>query len=205
VALGEVLTFFGMVADNAAGNEPGEGQRVAALAVAMAKIAGLSQSEIDALYFAARLRNAGAIGDAALSNSRDVPERERAMQRWEIPAAGARLCERIAALPPGTADIVRWQAECWDGTGYPDQLRWSGIPAPAQLLHIAAFYTGIAEPEEALNAIALESGRRFAPEHTRTFAAWYHRAAGKIEPIAPPYQALAADRTTRNEILELFK
>jgi response regulator RpfG family c-di-GMP phosphodiesterase len=190
VALGEVLTFFGAVADYAAGNAPEEGGRVASLATAVAHIAGLPQSEIDALYFAARLRNIGALGNAAFAKAQPLSEREAAMQRWDIPAQGARICERIDALPKATADIVRWQAECWDGTGYPDQLRWSGVPRTAQILHIAVSYARHADSEDALAAITTQSGRTFAPDQTRAFVTWFHTTGGEIETAAPPYAAL---------------
>lgn len=204
VALGEVLTFFGMVADYAAGGAPEEGERIASLATAMATIAGFAKEEMDALHFAARLRNIGALGNAAFAKGEPLSERELATYRWDVPAAGARICERIAALPEATAEIVRWQAECWDGTGYPDQLRWSGIPKAAQLLRIAAAYVAAPDPEEALTAITMESGRSFAPEQARTFIMWFHTFGGEIESAAPPYGALHAQRTAVIDVIELL-
>jgi response regulator RpfG family c-di-GMP phosphodiesterase len=199
-----MLTFFGAVADYAAGSEPGQGRRIATLAVSIAKIAGLSQSEIDALYFAGLLRNAGALGNAALRKGEEHSERVRTMLRWDIPADGARLCERIAALPHATADIVRWQSECWDGTGYPDRLRWSGIPKAAQLLHISATYAAAADPEDGLGAITLASGLRFAPEQVRAFVTWYHSCGGRIETLVPDYRALLSQHTRVDDVLDLL-
>ncbi|HET9097683.1 MAG TPA: HD domain-containing phosphohydrolase [Candidatus Baltobacteraceae bacterium] len=202
MALGEVLTFFGMVADYAAESAPEEGERIAAVATAMAKLAGSSPQDLDALYFAARLRNIGALGNPAFAKGEPLSEREAAMLRWDVPASGARICERIAALPEGTADIVRWQAECWDGTGYPDQLRWAGIPKNAQLLHIARTYVRSSEPEEALSAITLESGRSFAPEQVRAFVMWFHTFGGEVESVTAPYASLNAERTNVLDIIE---
>ncbi|HKU67641.1 MAG TPA: HD domain-containing phosphohydrolase [Candidatus Baltobacteraceae bacterium] len=202
MALGEVLTFFGMVADYAAGSAPESGERVASLAAGMAKIAGLAQEETDSLYFAARLRNIGALGNAAFAKGSPLSPRETMMQRWDVPAAGSRLCERIAALPKTTADILRWQAECWDGTGYPDQLRWSGIPVAAQLLHIASTYVAREDPEDALTAITMESGRTYAPEQARTFTMWFHTFGGEIESAAPPANALDGQRTPVMSLIE---
>ncbi len=204
VALGEVLAFFGAVADYAAGAAPGESERAAAVAAGIAKIAGLPQSDVDALYFAALLRNAGAIANAAFAKGEPLSERERAMVAWDVPAESARICGRIASLPEGVADTVRWQAECWDGTGYPDQLRWSGIPKIAQLLHIALAYASIADPEEALSEISMGSGRAFAPAHTSEFVTWFHTFGGDAEPIAAPYYALHANRTSPEDLIALL-
>lgn len=203
LALGEVLTFFGSVADFAAGVPPERGELTASLASAMGRQAGLPDEECDALYFAARLRNTGALGNEAFAKGEPLNDRAAMMARWDVPSAGARICERVAALPPGTADLVRWQAESWDGTGFPDQLRWTGIPKAANLLHIASDFVSIREPEEALAAIASESGRTYAPEQARTFTMWFHTTGGTIDPSPVPYAALDPGKTVCEEIFNL--
>ncbi len=204
VALGQALSFFGTVADYAARIDTQDGERIAATAVGMAAVAGLSPAERDALYFAARLRNAGALGNAGFAKGEPQNERSASIARWDVPPEGARTCERILCLPDGTADIVRWQAECWDGTGYPDQLRWSGIPPTAQLLHIAVECAPFADLEEALPAISAGSGRTFAPEQARTFLTWFHAGGGRIDPVEPPYASLDAQRSSPDDIFEML-
>jgi response regulator RpfG family c-di-GMP phosphodiesterase len=204
LALGELLTFFGSVADFAAGASPQDGERIASLAAGMARHGGLPQEECAALYFAALLRNVGALGNAAFAKGEPLPERAMMAARWDVPADGARICERIGALPPGTADIVRWQSESWDGTGFPDQLRWSGIPKAAQLLHIAETYVGIPDPDEALATITAESGRTYSPEQAHTFTMWFHTSGGEIAPLAIPHEALAAAKTNADDLLALL-
>jgi response regulator RpfG family c-di-GMP phosphodiesterase len=203
-ALGELLTFFGSVADFAAGASPEDGERIASLAAAIGRHAGLPQADCDALYFAARLRNAGALGNAAFAKGDPLPERALTMARWDVPPDGARICERIGALPRSTADMVRWQAEAWDGTGFPDQLRWSGIPKAAQLLHIAETYVAIPDPDEALTAITTESGRTYAPDAARSFTMWFHTSGGDVDPIPIPGAALIAEKTTPDDIVTLL-
>lgn len=204
VALGEVLAFFGTVADYAAGAPSGQAERIAGAAVGMGALAGLSQQDLDALHFAAYLRNLGALGNAAFAKGEELPERTRTMLRWDIPADGARICERITALPSGVADIVRWQSENWDGTGFPDQLRWSGISQAAGLLHIAAAYSAIPEPDDAFAAVCAESGRTFSPEHVRMFVLWFHTHGGEIDPVAMPVEALDASRTKPIKLVEML-
>lgn len=203
LALGEALAFFGNVADFAAGAAPEEGELTASLAAGMARQSGLPAEECDALYFAARLRNIGALGNEAYAKGPALSGREAMMARWDVPAQGARICERIAALPAGTADLVRWQGESWDGTGFPDRLRWSGIPKAANLLHIASSYMKMSDREEALAEIHSESGRAFAPEQVNAFTMWFHTSGGAIEPLAVPYGSLAPGKTNAAEILAL--
>lgn len=203
VALGEALSFFGSIADYAAGEEREVTERAASLAVALGRLAELSPEECDALYFAARLRNCGALGNPAFDRHDPPPERIARMQRTDIPAAGARLCETFAALPHETADVVRWQSERWDGTGYPDQLRWGGIPKPAQLLHVAKSYAEQPDGDDAFERITMLAGQAFAPEQIRTFTMWYHTCAGEIGPLgAPPYGALDALKTSAAAIVD---
>lgn len=203
-ALGDALAFFGAVADHAAGTPPAEGERVASLAAAIAGIDELPEGERDALYFAALMRNAGAFGNPALAKGHDVSERARMLARDDIPAAGARICRPIAGLPMGCADIIRWQRENWDGTGHPDQLRWSGVPAAAQILRIAQAFVATPDPEEALTVITADAGRSFAPEQTRSFVMWYHTTGAEIAPVAAPVNALSGDAASGGAVLSLL-
>ncbi len=203
-ALGELLAFFGAVADFAAGLPPDRGERVAGLASAIAGVEDLSAETGSALYFAARLRNIGILGNAAFAKANTLSERAVTMAKWDIPADGARICEQIAALPHATADIVRWQAECWDGTGYPDQLRWTGIPKAAQILHIAETFAAGEDPEEAFMLVSSEAGRTFSPEQTRSFIMWFHLNEGQIAPVPAPHAALARERTQPDTLLAML-
>ncbi|HET7813565.1 MAG TPA: HD domain-containing phosphohydrolase [Candidatus Baltobacteraceae bacterium] len=203
-ALGDALAFFGAVADHAAGTPAAQGRLVASLAAAIAQIDELPENESDALYFAALLRNAGAIANAAFAKAQDLNDRARSLARDDIPAQGARICRMIPGLPEGCADIVRWQAEQWDGTGYPDQLRWSGVPASAQILHIAQTFVSMDDPEEALAAITSGAGRAFSPEQTRSFVMWYHMTGAEIAPAAVPVHALRADDGASDAVLSVL-
>ncbi len=197
--LADVLSWYGAVSDAAMQNEPGTAIRKASLAVALADIAQLTEAERAALYFAGLLHAVGAIGSTAYRKGESLSDRNARMAQWDVPARGARFCISVTSLPVETSDTVRWQSECWDGTGFPDQLRWYGIPQSAQLLALAGFYVCAADPEEALNAIGLQSGRAFGPDHTRTFTTWFHHNAGEIATVAMPVEALAG--TTPPEAL----
>ena len=203
-ALGQVILLFGAVGDYALGNPAGYGQRIGSLAAAIGEIAGCEPEERDAMHFAGVLHGIGALGNGGLRKSDALPPRAAMMERWNIPAAGARLCEQISALPAGTADIVRWHCEAWDGTGYPDQLRWHGIPRPAQFLHLAESFVDCTDPDEALTKINQGSGRIFSPEETRTFTMWFHSFGGEIDLRPLPLEALKAQQSSVTSTLALL-
>jgi len=94
----------------------------------------------------------------------------------DAPLHGAHLVAALPGLPAGAADLVRWHRERDDGTGFPDRLRWDGIPADAAALGIVHAFLDLVEdphepraPEEAVFAITAESGRAFAVELVRAF------------------------------------
>lgn len=189
----DVLAWFGALGDAVLGNAPGFAVRKASLARALSEIAEIGNDERNAVYFAGVLHGIGAIGNAALRKRENLSDRVARMERWDIPAQGARLCEAITVLPVDTADLVRWQSECWDGTGFPDQLRWHGIPLCAQLLGVADRYLQAGDPEEALGSIGLEAGRSFNPEAVRTFTMWFHLNGGEVTVTPAPVEALRSE------------
>jgi response regulator RpfG family c-di-GMP phosphodiesterase len=186
----DVLAWYGAVGDAVLGNTPGFALRKASIAVSLARSAAIPEADVNAIFFAGVLHAAGAIGNPAYRAGESLSERIIKMESWDVPAAGATLCAKIAALPLETADLVRWQSESWDGTGYPDQLRWHGIPKSAQLLHLADRVARVSDPEEALASVGLDSGRVFGPDTVREFTMWFHRSGGTVEAVAVPIEAL---------------
>ena len=201
--LADVLAWYGAVGDAAIGNAPGFGARKASLAVALASIEReLLPEEYSATYFAGLLHAVGTIGNRAYAKGQDLEERAARTYRWDIPAEGGRLCAEIETLPEATGDLVRWQSECWDGTGFPDQLRWHGIPKNAQYLAIADFFLRNGDPEEALGSIGMLSGRAFGPELVRAFVTWFHRSAGEEHVLPGPVDSLDAEKTAPASLLD---
>jgi HD-GYP domain-containing protein (c-di-GMP phosphodiesterase class II) len=200
-ALADVLGWYGAAGDAAQGNPPGFGVRKAAIALALGGVAQLAVDEFDALAFAGVLHAVGAIGNAAHRKGEELPERRARMERWDVPAQGARACAAIATLPVAAADMVRWQAEAWDGTGFPDQLCWHAIPLPSQLLAVADAYLRFADPEEALSAVGLQSGRAFGPPCTRMFVTWFHLGAAEGDGTLAR-RPLDPERTPPDQLLD---
>jgi response regulator RpfG family c-di-GMP phosphodiesterase len=200
--LAGVLGLYGAVGDAACGNPAGFAAKKAATAVSLATIAGIDGADRDALYYAGVLHAVGALGNAAYRKGERLSERMARIESWDVPAQGARVCQEISALPEQTPDFVRWQSECWDGTGFPDQLRWAGIPAPAVILSLADAAVRAGEPDEALVAISLQAGRAFGPEYSRVFSTWFHTFGGETDPVEPPLDNLRAEDVATAALLD---
>jgi len=58
------------------------------------------------------------------------------------PIIGERICEPLKSLRH-LLPIIRWHHEKLDGSGYPDGLKGSAFPVPAQILQLADIYDAI--------------------------------------------------------------
>jgi HD domain len=165
--------LYSAVGDALAGRRLGFGLRRAALAANFARHRGADEPGATANWAAGLLAE---IGRVAVVLPADASPRTRLLLLADAPLHGARIVAGLPGLPARTSDIVRWHREHDDGTGFPDRLRWDGIPADAASLGIAnAFMEAIEDPEEsrdaaeALFAILAENGRRFRVELARAF------------------------------------
>jgi diguanylate cyclase (GGDEF)-like protein len=111
-------------------------ERVAALAVKLARAAGWSSARAGQLSDAALVHDVGKVGvPAELLHKLDpltVPERERLQEHAEL---AARIAE--GALGPEQVAWIRIHHERPDGTGYPRGLTENEIPEGAALLAVA--------------------------------------------------------------------
>jgi len=156
----------------------GHGERVAALAEAVARRLGWSEEKLDELRYAALLHDIGKVSVSADILSKRAPlTPEERVEVQSHPVAGAKLLEGIrsaaAALP-----YVLHHHERWDGGGYPDGLKGKEIPIEARVLAVADAFDAMTSPrpyrrsfpiERALDEIDRCAGSQFDPEIAAAF------------------------------------
>jgi putative two-component system response regulator len=112
---------------------------------------------------------------------------------WEImrahPARGEEICRPLTALR-GVLPLIRHHHERWDGTGYPDGLRGTGIPLLARVLQVVDIYDALTHPRpykhayasaHALEILQEETGRGWRdPEITSLFIRIHKEMLAKI-------------------------
>jgi putative nucleotidyltransferase with HDIG domain len=121
----------------------GHSERVSVLSVAIGRVLGLSETDLEVLRLGALLHDIGKIGipddilrkPAALT----APEFEAVK---EHPIVGARILRNVPFLHPHL-DIVELHHERPDGLGYPRGLRGEDIPLLARIVHVADAYDAI--------------------------------------------------------------
>lgn len=181
------IELYSAAGDAFAGRRLGFGRRRAAVAARFARHRGAAEGEIAASWVAGALAEIGLLDVVVPA---DASPRVRLLAMADAPLHGARIVAASFGTAGHAADLVRWHREHDDGTGFPDRLRWDGIPADAAALGIVNAFLEAAEdpeeargPAEALFAILAESGRRFRVELVRTFREFIAGAPDWDEPI----------------------
>jgi len=147
-------------------------QRLADLAHATARQLGLSEGDLEAIYWAALLHDVGKaqVPRHVLQKSAPLEPHE-----WEVlhhvPIAGERLLGEATAFRDA-ARLVRHFREHYDGSGYPDRLKGEQIPLGARILAVADAFQAMTEkrpyrdsrsPEEAVAELSRMAGKQFDP------------------------------------------
>jgi HD-GYP domain-containing protein (c-di-GMP phosphodiesterase class II) len=145
---------------------------VAVLAEAVGERMGLPEQRLHTLRQTAELHDVGkmAIPDALLDKSGPLTDEE-----WELIREHTIVGERIVSAAPAlgnVARLVRATHECFDGTGYPDQLAGEEIPLEARIVNAAdAFcamtqarpYRAAKTTEGAIDELRRCAGTQFDP------------------------------------------
>jgi response regulator RpfG family c-di-GMP phosphodiesterase len=197
-AAGDAIRLLSAIGDALGGHEAGFSMRVAQAAARFALHRGEKAEIVAATYYAAALHNIGAVRIVVPPSA---GERDAAIAQWDGPVYGAHISAAIAGLPPATGDYIRWHRESFDGTGFPDKLRWNGIPHAAMAINVVrAFLEAIeaqgedASPPEALFAVVGETGRAFAINVVKEFREFYAASVGSFdEYFEPDWQLDAVD------------
>jgi putative two-component system response regulator len=121
----------------------GHTERVGALAVEAGRLAGLDEETREALRQGGVLHDIGKIGipNEIINKAGLLTQKERIVMN-KHPIIGERICEPLKSLRH-LLPIIRWHHEKLDGSGYPDGLKGSAFPVPAQILQLADIYDAI--------------------------------------------------------------
>jgi PAS domain S-box-containing protein len=156
----------------------GHTQRVTELTITLAKLAGISDSEIVHIRRGALLHDMGKLGvpDSILLKPGPLTDEE-----WEImhrhPLQAYQMLAPISYLRPAL-DIPYCHHEKWDGTGYPRGLKGEQIPLAARMFAVVDVYDALISDrpyrpawrkEEAIEYIRTNSGAYFDPQIVEQF------------------------------------
>jgi putative nucleotidyltransferase with HDIG domain len=168
----------------------GHSERVAALAVQIAFVLKLPQSEIDYLRFGSILHDVGKIGipESIVRSSKPLTSADfKTIQKH--PLKGVEILQPIAFLKDHMY-LVRNHHERWDGRGYPDQLAGDDIPLGAQVVAIADAFDAMTSsrpyrkgmpPKQAVKEIEKNAGTQFSRQMADAFLCAFATISAAVE------------------------
>ena len=115
----------------------GHSERVSQMAVAIARVLGLPETEIEHLRFGSILHDVGKIGipESIVRSPKPLTEAEfKIIQRH--PLKGVEILQPISFIRDHMY-LIRNHHERYDGRGYPDKLKGEDIPLGAQIVAVA--------------------------------------------------------------------
>jgi putative nucleotidyltransferase with HDIG domain len=154
-------------------------EEVADLAEKIAREMELPEDHIETIRVAALVHDIGKIGipEKVLNKQGPLDESEWKLVKQHT-IIGADLLKNLEMYSEA-AQIVKYEHERWDGSGYPDGLKGEKIPIGARIIHVADVYHALTsdrvyresqgrpshyEPAEAVRMIQELSGRQFDPK-----------------------------------------
>jgi HD-GYP domain-containing protein (c-di-GMP phosphodiesterase class II) len=157
----------------------GHAQRVAELAMALAREVAPELAEDQTLRLGFLLHDIGKIGipDSVLLKKGPLTESEIHLMQHHT-TLGEHLLSTIPHLRGVAADVISYHHERWDGTGYPWRLRGTAIPLSARIFAIADAFDAMTNDRPyqaavpigtALEEIIRQSGKQFDPELVLAF------------------------------------
>lgn len=172
---GILLTSLQMMAQAVDLKDPytsNHSQRVARLAVRIARELGLAEPEVEEIRIGALLHDLGKIGvSGGIIRKPDklTADEYRVMMRHS--GVGADIIEPLEILGKSAA-MVRHHHEHWDGSGYPEGLKGAAIPLGARIILVADAFDALTTDRpyrkgtsrrEATEIIRRNAGLQFDP------------------------------------------
>ena len=158
----------------------GHSRRVAILSVAVANQLGLGDHVRITLWSAGYLHDVGKVSVPLRILTKNGPlDREEFATVQAHTSDGARILEGITSLRH-LAPAARYHHERFDGRGYPEGIRGDHIPLMAQILAVCDAYDAMTSKrsyrdsrthDEAMEEIAVSTGRHFGPTAAAAFLA----------------------------------
>ena len=172
---------------------PNHIQRVQAYAAGLARVLGMSETEIQAVKTAALLHDIGKLAIPEHILAKPGPLSPDEFQKIRLhPEAGAGIISAVP-FPYPVAPLILGHHERWDGRGYPAGLKENDIPLGARVVSIVDYFDALTShrpyhaainAEAAIALLKQESGKALDPRVVDAFVTALPQLMAAIEPVA---------------------
>lgn len=147
----------------------------------IAESMGLPEHEVEQAEFAGLMHGIGklAVPDSVLFKTDSLTSDERELVRAAT-VSGSDWIGNVDGLE-AVANMIRYQSECYDGSGYPEGLRGDEIPLGSRILAVALRFAAMTQHRSdrramsvvsgAFESLANDSGKVFDPHIVQAFLA----------------------------------
>ena len=162
----------------------GHSERVAKIAVQVARELGISEADAEDLWFGSILHDVGKIGipESIVKSRKPLSDSEYKIIQAH-PLKGLEILQHIPFIREHMY-LIRNHHERWDGTGYPDGLRGDEIPLGAQIVAVADVFDAMRSsrpyrkglpPRQAAREIRKGIGTQFSGSVVNAFLSVFER------------------------------
>ncbi len=181
----------------------GHSIRVGAYSKMIAENLGMSQDEVDNIYYIALLHDIGkiAIPDSILNKPGKLTDEEFAVMKSHT-TRGANILKGISTIPQ-IIEGAKSHHEKYDGSGYPEGLKGEDIPYVARIICCADCFDAMASKrvykapyslDVIINEFKRCAGTQFDPEISKVVVDLI--VAGKLKPFSEEQTVLGSDGKT---------
>ncbi len=168
----DIIKFLSMVVDLAEGHKLHNNYRVALSGVQLGSHLNLNIESLRNIFYGGLLHDIGEVGMPTDEEEKIAQHTNEGKANQNHTIMGSRIVSLIPSLE-GVTKIIRWHHECWDGDGFPDQLKEKEIPLEAGIISLFDSYyvmkTTEKDPEIVKDYLKVMRGVKFNPELVDTF------------------------------------